>query len=387
MRRVTDGSVSARRHDLEKAKMARFHVLFFLVLMLFSPLRGATTEYTIDTAAGSGKTELGIPRGPAPEINVSQPFGVEIGPDAALYICEVGHHRILRLDRKARRVTLVSGTGARGYSGDGGPAVEARLDEPYEVRFDREGNMYCVEMRNAVVRRVDGKTGSISTIAGTGKPGFAGDGGPATSARLRQPHSIALDGRGGLYIADIGNHRIRRVDLRSGRIETIAGTGERKPPADGSVATGLPMLGPRALYIVGDTLWIALREGHSVWRMDLRSRRLTHVAGSGEKGYRDGKGRYAMFNGPKGIIADGQRAVFVVDTENQAIRRVDPSSGEVRTIAGGGPPSRGYGGDSGPALRARMDRPHGIAIDSLGVLYVGDTNNHRVRRLRLARRE
>lgn len=342
----------------------------------------ATITYIVDSVAGTGSRELGAFRGSASDVNIGQPFGVEVGPDGALYICEVENHRVLRLDREKKTVATVAGSGARGYSGDGGPALEAKLNEPYEVRFDRQGNIYFVEMRNAVIRRVDGKTRVISTVAGTGEPGFSGDGGPATKARLRRPHSIALDGRGGLYIADIGNHRIRRVNLESGRIETVAGNGERLAPADGKVATGRPMLGPRALFIVGDTMWIALREGHSVWRMDLGSRRLTHVAGSGRKGYRDGKGRDASFNGPKGIVALGERAVFVVDTENQAIRRVDPRSGEVTTVAGGGPRTRGFGGDGKAALRSSMDRPHGIAIDSRGVLYIGDTDNHRVRRLR-----
>src|SRR5439155_10031084 len=163
----------------------------------------------------------------------------------------------------------IVGDGTKGYSGDGGPAGEAQLNEPYEVRFDTAGNILFVEMQNHIVRKVDTKTKIITTVAGTGQKGFSGDGGPATKAQLSTPHSIALDGDNNIYIADIGNHRIRKVDAKTGLITTIAGNGEKQQPVDGQTAAGKPMIGPRALFIVGDTLWIALREGHSVWQMNL----------------------------------------------------------------------------------------------------------------------
>ena len=356
-------------------------------LLVLCAAASLVSAQSIATVAGSGRAGLGRFAGPALEVNINQPFGVEIGPDGALYITEVGHHRVLRLDRSTRRVTTVAGNGEKGYAGDGGPATDARLNEPYEVRFDAAGNLYFVEMVGAVIRRVDAGTKRITTVAGTGTPGFSGDGGPATKAQLRQPHSIALDGRGSLYVADIGNHRIRRIDLAAGTIETVAGTGEAKLPEDGSVATGQPIRGPRALHITGNTMWIALREGNSVWKMDLRTRRITHVAGTGEKGYRDGPGKQATFNGPKGIVASPKHGVFVVDTENQVIRRIDPATSTVTTVAGIGPAARGYGGDNGPARKAKMDRPHGITIDTDGTLYIGDTNNHRVRRVTRTRKE
>jgi len=354
-----------------------------MLLWAFVLLPGiAASAGTITTVAGTGRGELDRFEGPADRVNINQTFGVELAPDGGLYICEVGHHRVLRLDLKRRTVTTVAGTGKQGYAGDGGRATEARLNEPYEVRFDRAGNMYVVEMVGAVVRKVDAKSGLISTVAGTSKPGFGGDGGPAVQAQLRSPHSIALDDHGGLYIADIGNHRIRRVDLETGVIETVAGNGERTLPVDDTVATGRPMLGPRALHVVGETMWIALREGHSVWRMDLKTRRLRHVAGTGAKGFHDGPAAEATFNGPKGIVAGPHDDIFVVDTENQVIRRIDVKAGEVSTVAGVGPNGRGYGGDGGPARQAKMDRPHGITVDAHGGLYIGDTNNHRVRYVR-----
>ena len=337
----------------------------------------------IETVAGTGRAEDGPAAGLALETNVGNPFGVEIGPDGALYIAEVSNHRVRRLDLGSGKLTTVAGNGRKGYSGDGGPATAATLNEPYEVRFDDDGNMFFVEMRNHVIRRVDAKTGHIATVGGTGKPGFGGDGGPATRAALKNPHSIALDGRGGIYVADIGNHRIRRIDLKTGRIETIAGTGESKPPTDGGLARGRPILGPRALAIRDRTLWIALREGNSVWRLDLEKGMIHHVAGTGKRGYRDDcPAKTATLNGPKGIAVGPGGKVFVVDTENQAIRKIDPAAGIITTVAGVGPKSRGYNGDARPATTAYLNRPHGIGVAADGSIYIGDSENHRVRRVK-----
>jgi sugar lactone lactonase YvrE len=339
---------------------------------------------TIDTVIGTGKPDNNGNKGPADTINVGQPFGVELGPGGRLYVTEVQNHRVLRLDLESGQLTTVAGTGKAGYSGDGGPATEASLNEPYEIRFDREGNMFWVEMKNHLVRRVDAKSGKISTVAGTGIAGYSGDGGPATRAQLRVPHSIALDGQGGLYIADIGNHRIRKVDLESGQIHSIAGNDKRSLPSDGQQARGNPILGPRALCFHQGTLWIALREGHSVWKLPLATGTLHHVAGDGMKGFAGdgGSARTARFNGPKGIAIGPKGLVYVVDTENQVIRRIDPARDRIDTVAGSGPDRRGGEGDKGPATRAQLDRPHGICVGPDGTIYIGDTVNHRVRRVK-----
>jgi DNA-binding beta-propeller fold protein YncE len=255
------------------------------------------------------------------------------------------------------------------------------------VRFDKAGNMYFVEMKNHLIRRVDAQTKIISTVAGTGVAGFGGDDGPAIKAQFKSPHSIALDQRGGLYVADIGNHRIRRIDLASGVVETIAGNGQRQLPDESLPARGNPVLGPRALCVQGTTLWVALREGHSVWKLELTGNRWLHVAGSGKKGFGGdhGPAKKAMFNGPKGIAVGPLGNVFVVDTENQAIRKIDVKVGIITTVAGAGPDQRGGRGDGGPATEAQLDRPHGIGLDENGTIYIGDTVNHRVRRVRLLR--
>ena len=186
-----------------------------LSLIGLSLLWGQTTR----TIAGTGAAGFSGDGGPGVKAQLNNPYGLVLGPDSALYFCEIGNHRVRRLDLKTNLISTVVGSGEKGYSGDGGPALAASLNEPYEVRFDEAGNMYFAEMQNHVVRRVDARTKLISTVAGSGKPGFEGDGGPASKALLRQPHSIAFDHRGGLLICDIGNHRIRRVDMKTGTIE------------------------------------------------------------------------------------------------------------------------------------------------------------------------
>lgn len=312
---------------------------------------------------------------------VNNPYGLAIGPDGALYICEIGNHRVSRLDLKTRKLTVVAGTGQPGYAGDGGPAVNAMLNEPYELRFDRAGNLYFVEMKNHLVRRVDRKTGLIATIAGTGQPGYLGDGSPAAKAQLRSPHSIAFDPQGRLLICDIGNHRVRRVDLRTGIIELYAGTGERKPTPDGAPRVGTPLNGPRAIDLDRDgNLYLALREGNAVYRIDARTDRITHVAGTGEKGYTGdgGPAREARLSGPKGIAWSPDGSLYIADTESHTIRRIDLKTGVITTAAGTG--ERG-GGPDGDPLRCGLARPHGVFVDRKGRLYIGDSEAHAVRML------
>jgi len=351
--------------------------------MLLALLSSTSSAGVIDTVAGTGRSEDGPERGPARTTNIGEPFGVEVGPDGALYITEVRNHRVRRLDLRSGELTTVAGTGRKGYSGDGGAATKADLNEPYEVRFDKAGNMYFVEMKNHVVRKVDAKTGVIQTIAGTGKEGYSGDGGPATKAEFRQPHSIALDDAGNVYIADIGNHRVRRVDATTGTIDSIAGNGEKQLPKDNGSAKGQAVLGPRSLFVHGQTLWICLREGNSVWKLDLPNDRWHHVAGTGKKGFTGdgGPAKDATFDGPKGIALGPDGDVFVADTENQAIRRIDPKAGIISTVAGAGPKLKGKLGDGGDATKAQLARPHGVCVGPDDAVYIGDSNHHRVRRV------
>jgi sugar lactone lactonase YvrE len=346
-----------------------------LLLILPAVLAGQS----VVTIAGTGTAGFSGDGGPGIQAQVNNPYGLVIGPDGALYFCEIGNHRIRRLDMKSHRISTVAGSGEKGYSGDGGAALAAAMNEPYEVRFDRAGNMFFAEMQNHAVRRVDARTKVITTVAGTGTAGFSGDGGPAGKAQLRQPHSIAFDGDGRLLICDIGNNRVRRVDLATGIIETWAGTGERKPTPDGGPIAGTPLNGPRAITSGPDgQLYLVLREGNAVYRMDTRAGTIHHVAGTGESGYTGdgGPAKAAKLSGPKGIAWAPGNLLYLADTESHTIRRIDLKTGIITTVAGTG--MRGDGPD-GNALQCKLSRPHGIFVDPDGKVYIADSESHRIR--------
>jgi len=314
---------------------------------------------------------------------VNDPYGLVIGPDGGLYFCEVGNQKIRRLDLQTRAVTTIAGNGQRGSEGDGGPATDASLNMPHELCFDADGALYVVERDSHAVRMVNMQTGVISRVAGTGRPGFSGDGGPATEADLNIPHSIAFDPQGDLLICDIGNHRVRRLDRATGRIDTYAGTGQRSPTPDGAPLAGTPLNGPRTIVVGPDgSLYLALREGNALYRIDARAGRIEHLAGTGEKGHTGdgGPATAATLNGPKGLAYGPDGVLYISDTENHAIRAVELRTGIITTVLGTG--ERGDGPESGP-LQCKLARPHGMFADSNGGgLYVADSEAHRIRLLR-----
>ncbi len=334
------------------------------------------------TVAGTGVKAYEPDNSVATKTPVGEPYGIAKGPDGCLYICEIANHVVRKLDESTGRLTLVAGNGTKGYSGDGGPATEAQLNEPYEVRFDKAGNVYFVEMQNNLIRKVDAKTGIISTVAGTGKQGFSGDGGPATKATFNRPHSITLDNDGNLYICDIGNHRVRVVDLHTGIVSTFAGTGERKPTPDGAPIAGTSLNGPRALDFDGKhSLYLALREGNAVYRIDLKSKTLHHLAGTGQKGFtgNGGPAKQATLSGPKGIALAPNGDVYLADTESHTVRVIRATTGVLDVVVGDG--QRGDGPDGDPR-KCRTARLHGVFVDKEGTVYIGDSENYRVRALR-----
>ena len=320
--------------------------------------------------------------------SANNPFGLVIGPDRGLYWADFGSHRVMRFDFGTRAISVIAGTGKAGYSGDGGPATSAQMNAPHEVRFDSKGNIFVAERDNHVVRYIDMKSKVISTAAGTGMRGFSGDGGPANQAQLAQPHSIALDRADNVYICDIVNNRVRRIDPKAGIIATFAGTGARDNTPDEASLEGTPVVGPRSIEIAPDgTMYLILREGNKVFSIDVVRRRLKRIAGTGELGY-SGDGGPALnakfgapgnaLNGPKGVAyADGM--LYIADTENHVIRRIDLKQGTITTIVGTG--QRGDGPDGDP-LACKLARPHGLFIQG-NTLYIGDSENHRIRRLPL----
>ena len=238
-----------------------------------------------------------------------------------VYVADQENHQVRRIDT-AGVISTIAGTGEDGFSGDGGPATEAQLSVPRGVAVDSAGNVYVADVGNQRVRRID-TAGVISTIAGTGEDGFSGDGGPATEAQLSVPHGVAVDSAGNVYVADVGNQRVRRIDT-AGVISTIAGTGEDGFSGDGGPATE------------------------------------------------------AQLRGPAGVAVDSAGNVYVADVGNQRVRRID-TAGVISTIAGTG--EDGFSGDGGPASEAQLRGPAGVAVDSAGNVFIADPGNHLVRKL------
>src|SRR5258708_2503167 len=203
-------------------------VPFFLLGGCLSPISFAATHPKMEIYAGTGAGGSAGDNGPAKQAQLNGPTGIAQAAGGSLYICDTENHRIRRITGDGI-ITTVAGTGERGWSGDGGLATNAMLNEPYEVRFDKTGNVFWVERMNHLVRKMDSKTGQISTVAGCGVAGYAGDGGAAPAAKLNEPHSIGFDNYGNLYICDVKNHRIRKIEMKTGIISTFAGTGEGKP--------------------------------------------------------------------------------------------------------------------------------------------------------------
>lgn len=352
------------------------------ILTLSPSLALAQTSARVITVAGTGvpgyETE---PRGGAAanQSPINNPYGIVPGPDGALYFCEVDTGRIRRVDVGRNLLSTVAGTGEPGYRPESRRPMETPFSAPHEIRWDSESNLYIVERDNHTVRRIAGRTGLVTTMAGNGEPGFAGDGRQAVLSQLNRPHSIAFDSRGNLLICDIGNQRLRRVDRETGEMSTLSGTGVAAATPDNGPLTGTALMGPRSIDADRNgNAYLVLREGNAVYRLHLNSDRLQRLAGTGEQGY-SGDGEDALsarFNGPKGIAhSPTDNSLYVVDTENHVIRRIDLSSGLISTVLGNG--ERGDGPDGDP-LGCRLNRPHGVCVHN-DVLYVGDSENHRIR--------
>jgi DNA-binding beta-propeller fold protein YncE len=353
-------------------------------VFLTAPMPSFQVSRRITTLVGTGVAGSAPDGASADTAQINNPYGLVIGPDGGLYWADFGSNRVLRFDLTAKRINVTAGNGTKGHSGDGGPAKAAMLSAPHEVRFDSKGNIIVAERDSHVVRHIDMKTQAITTIAGTGQPGYSGDEGPAVQAQLNQPHSIVLDKSDNVLICDINNNRVRKIDARTGIISTFAGTGENAAtPDEGGMLTS-PIAAPRSIEIAPDgTMYLLLRAGNKVIAMDPAQGRLKRIAGTGEFGY-VGDGGPALnakfgapgsaFNGPKGTaLADN--ILYIVDTENHAIRAIDLRSGIITTVAGTG--QRGDGPDGDP-LACKMARPHGVFIKGRNI-YIGDSENHRIR--------
>lgn len=341
---------------------------------------------TITTVAGNGthgfSPDGSLAAASSIALSLDSVSNVVVDPAGNLVFSEGNASRVRRILRKTGALETVAGSGRAGFSGDDGPATAARLKVPSEVAFDRDGNLYIADAANYVLRRVDAKTKIITTIAGIRKNIFTPDG-PAKETALARPGGIGFDRDGRLVIADTMNALLRRLDFRSGRIETIAGNGSMDFTAGSGTALETGMAWPNAPRVdrAGD-LFFCATGNNRVLRLDAKSGRITVAAGNGLNNPfagDGGPGPDARMNQPASLAVDAAGNVFIADTQNHAIRRLDAKTGIITTIAGDGTP--GYGGDGGPAMKARLDLPIGLGLDGKGNLYVVDSINARIRKI------
>jgi sugar lactone lactonase YvrE len=307
--------------------------------------------------------------------DLKQPFGMDF-LDGELVLAEYGGHRIVKID-SAGKVTVIAGTGNRGLKD--GAARTAEFNAPHNLVVAPDGMIYVADTSNHAVRKVNAKIGVVQTIAG-GEKGFAGDGGPAENARFDQAYHVALDADAkNLYVCDLGNRRIRKIDLKTSTITTVAGNGKRGVPEDGAKAVDAPLVDPRAVTVdKAGRLWILERSGHALRVVE--DGKIRTVAGTGEKGFAGdgGPALKAKMDGPKFLWIDPAGNVLIADTENHCIRKYVVKDGTMVRVAGTG--KKGKGLASGAPLEVTLAQPHGVAIGPDGTMYVADSTNGRVLR-------
>jgi sugar lactone lactonase YvrE len=317
----------------------------------------------------------------ATRTNLSRPSALALDAAGNLFITDQLFGRIRRVDAASGIITTVAGSGGSGFSGDGGPATDATLFQPSEIALDAGGNLFIADTNNQRIRRVDVTTGIITTVAGNGSEGFSGDGGPAAGARLRNPIGVALDAAGNLFIADSGNQRIRRVETATGVVTTVVGSGAFHFSGDGYPATSASVYFPFAVAPdAAGNLFIADTGNSRIRRVDADSGIITTIAGSGSESFGGdgGPATDAGLNSPNGVALDAAGNLFIADSDNVRIRRVDAESGIITTVAGNG--SVIFSGDGGPATSAGMSTD-GVALDAAGNFFIADSRANRIRRV------
>jgi sugar lactone lactonase YvrE len=331
----------------------------------------------ITTVAGTGAQGFSGDGGLAIRARLAYPDSVAVDAAGNVYFADVLNSRVRRIDSRGV-ITTVAGSDTAGFSGDGGPATDAQLASPVGVAVDAAGNLYFADLGNDRVRRVD-THGTITTVAGsgTGLATFAGDGGSADHARLNAPDDVVVDASGNLYISDYANYRVRRVDTR-GVITTVAGTGVPGFSGDGGPATRAELDAPDGLAVdAAGNLYIAEGGDERVRRVDTHGV-ITTVAGTGTQGFSGdgGPATRAQLWSPKYLATDPAGNLYIAELGNERVRRVD-THGVITTVAGAG--TTGFSGDGGPAVFARFDHLSGVTSDWAGNLYVADSFNRRIR--------
>ncbi len=336
----------------------------------------------ISTYAGTGVLGYTGDGGAATAAKLKNPEGAAgVAANGDLYMADTDNNAIRKVAFATGIITTVAGTGAPGYLGDGGLATLAKIKTAEDVAFNPNGDIFVADTGNHVIRKIAAGTGIITTVAGNGSPGMLGDGGLATAARLNSPRGIQVAANGDLYIGDRSNEKIRKVTAATGIITTYAGTGTAGYSGDGGAATAAKLSHPQGLHLTaaGD-LYVADTNNSVIRKIDPAGN-ITTFAGTGTAGYMGdgGLATAARLNVPEAIHLAPSGDIYIADTGNHVIRRVRAGSGIISTIAGTG--VAGFSGDGGPAISAQLSGPRGLAIAPSGVYYIADKGNDRIRRV------
>ena len=329
-------------------------------------IRQINSKADINTIVGNGTLGFSGDGAAATAAELNRPTGVAVDGSGNIYIADSLNNRI-RVVKSGSSISTFAGNGGYSYSGDGGAATSAQLNSPHGVAADSAGNFYIADSGNNVVRKVSAG-GAITTLAGTGTAGFGGDGGTATSAQLSGPQGVAVDSAGNVYIADTGNSRVREVS--GGTITTVAGSGSPGYAGDGGAAASAKLYSPVGLAVdAKGNLYIADTNNSAIRKV--ASGTISTVAGNGLQGYAgDGSAALnAQLNDPEGVAVDAAGNLYITDTLNYRVRMVS-LNGKIATIAGNG--VGGYSGDGGPAGLAQLSYPAGIAVDTAGDVFFAD---------------
>ncbi|HEY2786884.1 MAG TPA: hypothetical protein VGJ05_18125 [Fimbriiglobus sp.] len=361
-----------------------------LVNMLLRSVRGRTAATLCVVSclglpvSGAEKLVLVAGGGAGPDggntvgAKVLQPFGTAFGDDGTIYFVEMEKGERLRAVPPDGTIHTLAGTGLKGNSGDGGPGTKASFNGMHSLALGPKGIVYLADTWNNRIRTFDPKTGIVDRFAGNGVKGFGGDGGPALQASFGGIYCLAFNSeQKTLYVADLDTKRVRKIDMKTKLVTTVAGTGVKGRPKDGEPAITQPLVDPRAVAVAPDgTIYILERNDHALRAVDPKGRIRT-VAGTGRAGSLIGAAVLSQFNGPKHLCMDRDGTVLIADTENHRIVRFDPKNGIVSLVAGTG--RRGAAGLGGDPKEAELNQPHGVSVNpKTGEIYICDASNNRI---------